>query len=182
MGFYLEMRRSGTRREYGEHEIPPAYWFLFAVAGFALSCMGAAALTVMRDLVAMGNLFDKALIALILSSVPLFLFLGLKLLGIRRYVAFDGNTFELGHRFFGRPLWVKRIARDQIEEIEIRNDRPSPNLALLHQDDPGYVVRGHWKVLVKPKTDKPLVADRHVERAAIEPLYQDLLNWLGGGV
>lgn len=179
MGFYIDLQRAPTAEcEFAELGTPPVFWVLYAIAGFALSCMGAAAHAVMRDLARLGSELDVALVWAILASVPFYFLVGLKLVSVRKFVRFEGDTLEAGYRVFGHAIYHRVVRKDQIRGIALVNQRRAPNVAPGQHEDRQYYVRGHWRLVVQRASGRDLVLDRHTDEAALEPLRAALLSWL----
>lgn len=177
MGFYLEMRpRPEDESEFREDKAPPVFWFLYLVLGFALGCMGAAAFTVMRDLISQGSALDLALAGFFVVAVVVYVLLGVKLVAVRKFVRL-GEALEVGYRLLGRPVLVRRIEKKQIDSVDIINRRPSPNVARYQHDDPRYQIQGHWAVSVKGKSGQRVSVDRSTDRGALEDLFASLQEW-----
>ncbi len=179
MGFYIEMTPSSTAGEYHEGGVPGVFWALYAFAGFALTCMGLAAHTLLGDLARVGGSWDRMIVWGILAAVPFYLAIGVKLLGLRKFAGYRGDELRVGFRLFGVPVLVKKAQRAETARIEIVNQRPSPNLAQKYHDDPAYQIRGHWRIIVTRKDDSRFVVDKHTEKGALEPLTAELQAWLG---
>jgi len=177
MGFYLELGPAG-QNEYREHSVPPVFWILYGLAGFALCCMFGAAYTLLGDLARAGSTFDRVLILSILSAVPFYLAIGVKLAWIKKFVRFDGAGLTVGFRLGKWEFWKRSTTWSSIQSIELVNQRPTANLAVRQHGDAQYHIRGHWRILVKEKAGKEFVADRHTEKEMLEPLYLALTSRL----
>jgi len=179
VGFYLELSRANEGPEYRENFIPFVYFGLLGFAALALVGMAAAAHTVLADLVAGGtSIWDRVLVFGPLACVPVLLGMTIKLGAMRKFVRFEGNKLSWGSRLFGRPFRVKMLGRPGVASFELVNQRPKANLAHVHHDNPAYYVRGHWRLVVKTKEGAEHLLDRHTEREALLPLYDDLQSWL----
>ena len=174
------MRRQADRPEFTESEVPYVYWVLYGLAGFALSCMGLAAYSLLWDLAQKGSWFDLGIIGVILAAVPFYLVIGAKMAFTRKFVRFEGDFLEVGFRFMGRPLWVLRTERSGISSVELLNLRTTPNLAAAEHDDPQYQIRGHWRIVVTAKSGKKMVVDRHTEKEMLVPLFEAISSWKPG--
>ena len=185
MGFYIEMKKSNPLglggEEFKEASTPQVFWALFGLAGFALTCMGLAAHSLLSTLLKTGDIWDLLLVSAIFSCVPIYLTIGLKLIWVRRFVSFNSNTLVLGYRFGHFPFWFRRVSKQQVVLAELVNLRPSSNLAPLQHRDSQYFVRGHWRLVLKLRNGKRLNLDRHTEQGALLPLYHSVLNWLNPG-
>lgn len=181
MGFYLELQRhpEPAGLTYREDPPPAVFWVLYLFLGFALTCMGLAARTLLGDLARTGSTFDQGLVGLFVAFIPLYGLIGLKLGFVRRYVAIGGDTLRVGYRLGGRRLWERRLARRDIAAVEVVNQRPAPNNAPLHHDDPQYFVRGHWRVVARRRDGKSVTLDRNTDREPLLPLAEDAQAWLG---
>jgi hypothetical protein len=177
MGFYLDLKKAPDRPEYAEREIPSVFWVLYAIAGFALLCMGGAAYSLLGDLLRTGSAWDRLLVGMIVASVPFYLLAGVKLAGTRKFVAFAGDELRFGFRLFGWVVKQRRFSRTQISEVILFNRRPSPNQAPRSHQDSQYYIRGHWRVAIGTTPGKVITLDKNTEKAALEPLYQDLMHW-----
>lgn len=178
MGFYIELAPVGPKR-FQEGIIPPIFWILYAIAGFALLCMGGAAHAVLGDLLEIGSTFDQVILSLIFAAVPLYFLIGLKLLLVRKFVAFEGNHFKMGYLFAKKPVLVKKFSPQDVEDILLLNRKPSPNVAVRLHEDSQYHLQGHWRVILKTGK-KFLTIDKHTDKGALQPLYKDLLDWKNG--
>ncbi len=179
MGFYIEMTRASKVPEYRENFIPFVYFGLVGFSALALVGMAAAAHSVLADLAAAdASFWDKVLVYGPIACVPVLIALGVKLAAARKYIRFDGDTLEWGTRLAGKPLRVRRLTRAQIAGLELENHRPKSNLAPQHHDNPAYYIRGHWRLMLKTKEGNQIRLDRHTEREALIPLYDDLNSWL----
>lgn len=180
MGFYIELNPVGdSGQEFRETEIPPVFWMLYLIAGFALLCMGLAAHTLLKDLARIGSGWDLAIVYAIISAVPFYFLIGFKLGALRRFVRFTDGTLAVGYQIGKTPFRERKIAKKQIQEILLVNLRPSPNLAPQRHLDAQYYIRGHWRVVALLKNGKRIALDRHTEKGALEPLYKNLCTWLG---
>ena len=180
MGFYFDLQASSGKGLYQETRVPTYFWGLFAFAGFALACMYGAAYSVMGDLAKVGTRWDKLVLFTILMSLPLYLLVGLKLLLVRKEVRFFGSTLEIGFRFGERFFWKKSVDKANVAEVCLENQKPAPNLAPRQHRDSQYFIRGHWRVRVIQRNGKAIAVDKHTERGALEPLYDDLTAWSRG--
>ncbi len=182
MGFYLELRKAVVDGsiEFREQVPPPVFWLLYFVAGFALVCMGAAAYALLGDLVRSGSFWDVLIVAVILSAVPLYLLLGLKLMSLRKKVLFTDDKITCGFQWRKRLFFRVEVPHSDAREVVILNQRPAPNVAPSHHDDRQYYIRGHWRVGIQLKNGKTVILDRHTEKEALEPLRLQLENWITG--
>ncbi len=181
VGFYLELNRDPKSSEYREDFVPFVYLGLVGFSFLALLGMGLAAHTLLAQLASRGSSFwDKFLVYSPLACLPVLLLLGIKLAGMRKFLRFDGNTLTRGFRLWGRPVLVTKLARQEIAELLLENHRPKSNLAPRHHDNPAYYVRGHWRLMAKTKNGATICLDRHTEREALIPLYEDSSTWLLG--
>jgi hypothetical protein len=83
MGFYLELEPASTG-EFTEKKIPSSFWVLYAIAGFALTCMFLTANSLLRDLARTGSDLDSLLVYSIVLAVPFYIAIGVKLLAFRK--------------------------------------------------------------------------------------------------
>ena len=184
MGFYLEMQGVDSphphsqAREFAEKTVPIVFWGLYTFAGFALLCMGFSAHSLLGDLARLGSQWDQVIVWAILSAIPLFIVIGLKMLGLRKFIRFDETTLRRGFRFFGRTLWEKKIPRNKVLSVDLLNRRPSPNIAPRQHEDSQYFIRGHWVVRLNLRGGKSLILDKHTEKGTLVPLYTELLHWI----
>ncbi len=179
MGFYIEMTRATKAPEYRENFIPFVYFGLLGFSGLALVGMAVAANEVLADLAAVGSSFwDKILVYGPIACVPVIGAMTVKLAAARKYIRFEGDTVEWGTRLAGKPFRLRTLNRPQVVGFELENHRPKSNLAPQHHDNPAYYIRGHWRLMMKTKEGNPLLLDRHTEREALIPLYDDLNAWL----
>ena len=180
MGFYIDLNPVGVNgSEFRETEVPPVFWFLYVIAGFALLCMGLTAHTLLRSLAKTGAGFDLILVSLILGFVPFYFLIGFKLGILRKAVSFSGEKLFTGHLWGGKPFLQKKLNRTDIKEILLVNLKPSPNVARVSHDNTQYFIRGHWRVIAVTRDGKQFTLDRHTEKGALDPLYQALVGWLG---
>ena len=177
MGFYLDMTPAAAAGTYRETEVPKVFWMLYFFAGFALACMGAAAFTLLKDLISIGSAWDQAIVGIILAAVPFYLAIGFKLAFIRKFVDYRGDALRVGYAVWGKPLVERKVGRRDIVDIQLLNQRPTSNLAPKQHRDAQYYIRGHWRILVAKAGGKTLVVDKHTEKEALEPLFQDLQKW-----
>jgi len=182
MGFYLELFPVTGEKEYREQAVPGVYWILFGLAGFALACMFGAAYTLLGDLARAGSTFDRFLIGSILSAVPLYLLVGIKMAWVRKFARYDTKGVETGYRLFGKAFCKRFTAWSEVKAVELVNLRPTANLAPRQHADAQYYIRGHWRLILAGKDGKEVVIDRHTEKEVLEPLYRALqLTFAGGG-
>ena len=170
MGFYMELSPTQTPGEFAEKEVPPVFWVLYLIAGFALACMAGAAHLLLWDLAKSGSWFDILLVGTIFLAIPAYILIGIKLAGVRKFVWLSPGKLVLGFRFFGRPIVRKELREEDVAGIDLHNKKPTPNLAPEQHDDPQYAIRGHWRVSVKTKKGRDIVVDRHTENEALIPL------------
>jgi hypothetical protein len=165
---------------YGETQVPPSFWMLFAIAGFALTCMGAAAFTVMRDLAEMGGAFDKLLLFSIFLAVPFYLIVGFKLLLVRKRIDFKGEVLRVAFVARGWTIWSRTWYRKDIRDFKMENHVPTQNLAPRQHRDSQYYIRGHWRLVAETHQGKKYTLDKNTDAEALEPLLNDLKSWLSG--
>ena len=181
MGFYLELRPRQTGSfvdEFVEQAPPPTYWALFLIAIFALICMALAAHPVLDGLLAQGSSVDWVLVFVLVIIVGIFVFVGLKMAFLRKFLRFRNTELDAGYYWAGVPLVSRRWSRSEINEVVLFNYQPAPNLAPQTHQDSQYYIRGHWRLLVKLKSGRIFVLDKHVEREAMEPLFLALQDWM----
>lgn len=178
MGFYLEL--TPRENEFRETRIPGVFWFLYLFAGLALFGMGASAFMILRDLVSQGSLWDQIIVAGILVFIPIYLLIGVRLLSIRKFVRMEGEALKKGYRLFGKELIARDIRRHEIENFELINQRPSPNIAPKEHDDSEYYIQGHWRVVARLKNRSLVALDRHNRKEALVPMAQELRRWVKG--
>lgn len=179
MGFYLELTPCGN--EFRETRIPGVFWFLYLFAGLALFGMGASAFMLLRALASQGGLWDQIIVASTLVFIPIYLLIGVRLISIRKFVRMEGEVLKKGYRLFGKELIVRDIRRHEIENIELINQRPSPNIAPKEHDDSEYFIQGHWRVVALLKNRSPVALDRHNQKGALVPMAGKLRQWVEGG-
>lgn len=175
MGFYIDLKPVAPG-EFKETEIPFAFWALFAIAGFALLCMGLASHMLLKDLAKVGTTFDFALLGTILLSIPFYLIIGLKLFFIKKYISIQNGEIRYGHTFKGKPFFKKKILVSNISEVSLVNRKPTKNVAPVFHNDQQYHIQGHWRILLKLKTGKTVTLDKHTDVDALKPLYDLLLS------
>lgn len=177
MGFYIELLPSSPQmNRFQENAIPPIFWILYGIAGFALFCMGAAAHAVLGDLLKAGSTFDLVILSLIFSAVPLYLLIGFKLLFVRKFVSIEEGILQFGYTVAGKPVRVRRFSPGGVEAVLLLNRKPSPNVAVRIHEDSQYHLRGHWRVFLQVGK-KFITLDKHTEKGALEPLYLRVLYW-----
>lgn len=181
MGFYLELFPVAGETEYREQAVPNVFWILYGLAGFALACMFGAAYSLLGDLAKAGSTFDRALIGSILSAVPIYVLLGVKMAWVRKFARYDARGVEVGHRLAGKTLWKRFVPWAEVKSVELVNQRPTANLAPRQHGDAQYYIRGHWRLLLVTRENKEVVLDRHTEKEMLEPLFTDLRSTLLGG-
>lgn len=178
MGFYLELKRNArVPSEFIEAEIPSTFWVLYTVAGFALTCMGVAAFALLIDLARTGSKWDQVLVITILTAVPIYTAIGLKLAGLRKFVNYSTDSLQAGYRLFGMTVFRRVVSRAEIVGVSLLNKKPSQNVAPLVHDDKQYYLRGHWRVVLQLKNGRLITIDKHTEEAALYPLYENLQKW-----
>jgi hypothetical protein len=131
--------------------------------------MGLAAWDLLLQLARSTEFWDQALVSMILSFIPVYLLIGLKLAWSRKYIRWNGEEIEVGYRLGRYRLFYRRIAKKDILRIELNNQRPSGNLAPIQHRDAQYYIKGHWRVVVVTKK-RSYVLDRHTDREALLPL------------
>lgn len=179
MGFYIELKKTDdSGMEFRDQNPPPVFWTLYGLAGFALTCMGLAAHSLLFKLLTTGDLWDLVLVGCILSSVPIYILIGLKLLLIRKYIRFSDDLVMLGYKVGNYEFNLKNLHRSEISELLLANRKPSANVAPAHHQDPQYYIRGHWLLMLKTSHDKFVTLDRHTEKEALYPLENRIKDWL----
>jgi hypothetical protein len=178
MGFYLELVPEPTKRE-EFREVPPpkTYWILYAIAVFAVGCMMAAAYQVLGDLLSAGTVWDLLILGILALVILLFGAVGFKMAALRRFIRVAGTQLQTGYFCFGYPLVLRKVNREDVKEVVLLNQKPAPNLAPQFHDDPQYFIRGHWRVVVYSNHHPPLLIDKHVEKEALESIYQWVSEW-----
>lgn len=174
MGFYLELRQSGKSKHQNDfiEQAPPAtYWALFLIGVFALVCMSLAAHSVLGGLLNQASFLDWILFFILFLVLALFVFIGLKMAFLRKFIRVRNKSLELGYYIGKIPLVMYRWHRNSVLALDIVNHRPAPNLAPQHHNDPQYYIRGHWRLVLKTNKNKVKVLDKHVEREALEALF-----------
>lgn len=177
MGFYIELVRFQPG-VYSEGEIPKAYWVLYGIGGFALICMGGAAYALLIDLAKTGWIGDQILVGSIVGAIPLYLLLGLKLVWVRKYVEIGAEVVQTGFRFAGYTFLKRSVHRSEVAQAVLFNKKPSENIAPTEHRNSQYYIRGHWRVGLKLKNGQFIVLDKHTEKEAIHPLFQELQDWV----
>ncbi len=176
MGFYIDLKPVGTG-EFKETEVPFAFYTLFAIAGFALVCMGLASHMLMADLVKVGTAFDFILIGSIAMSVPFYLLMGVKLFFIKKFVSIKNGLVCYGFTFRGKVFYKKQIRLSDATSVALINKRPTKNVAPVMHNNVQYHINGHWRLVLNLKNGKAVVLDRHTDVDALKPMY-DLLKSL----
>jgi hypothetical protein len=178
MGFYLEIVPEPLKRE-EFREVPPpkTYWILYGIAVFAVGCMMAAAYQVLGDLLSAGTVWDWLILGVLALVILLFGAVGFKMAALRRFIRLVGKQLQTGYFCFGYPIVLRKVNRDEVKEVSLFNHKPAPNLAPQFHDDPQYFIRGHWRVMVYPTRRRPILIDKHVEKEALESIYQWVSTW-----
>lgn len=177
MGFYLELKRPNESNEFTEFGVPMVFWLLWAIAAFALICMGMAAHVFLGDLLESGAWYDYLLVGGIYAFIPVHLFLGFKLAFVRRFVRMEPDQLIVGFRVLGREL-ARSYGRQTVNSIALINQKTSPNRAQTEHDNDAYYFRGHWRVLATLKSGKRVTIDRHTEKGMLRQIFRDLEEWL----
>ncbi len=179
MGFYIELKKTdNVEKEFKEQKAPQVFWTLYGLAGFALTCMGLAAHSLLLQLLTTGDYLDLLLVGSIISSVPIYVLIGIKLLWIRKYIRFLDTDLVIGYSLGNKYFNFKTINKSEIEEVLLVNQRPSANVAPAHHADPQYYIRGHWRLVIKTKLGKLITLDRHTEKGALHPLQNSVRTWM----
>lgn len=181
MGFYLELKPVQTQarpNEFIEQAPPSTYWLLFLIAVFAMVCMTLAAYPVLGGLLLQGSSWDWLLFLILFLIVGTFLFVGFKMAFMRKFIRFKNTFLETGYYLGGIPWVSKRWTQPEINEMALFNHRPAPNLAPQTHQDPQYYIRGHWRLLVKLKSGRDFILDKHVEKEALQTLFTNLKKWM----
>jgi hypothetical protein len=180
MGFYIELKKTDAQgNEFREQKPPQVFWTLFGLAGFALTCMGLAAHALLRKLLTTGDPWDLAMVGAILSFVPFYLAIGIKLLCIRKYIEFAPQDLFIGYRIGNSTFRFKTVKKTDVGEVLLINQKPSANLAPAQHTDPQYYIRGHWRLILKTKNGRLITLDRHTEKGALNPLENRVKEWVG---
>lgn len=180
MGFYIELKKldsSGT--EFRENAPPQVFWTLYGLAGFALTCMGLSAHSLLATLLNTGDPWDLVLVGSILLAVPFYLLVGIKLFWVRKFILFDPNSIQMGFLIGKKRFTLSQVAKNDISETLLINQRPSENVARVQHDDPQYFIRGHWRLIIKTKKGESIVLDRHTEKGALHSLLNSTRTWMG---
>jgi len=174
MGFYIDLRPV-KEGEFKETEIPFAFYALFAIAGFALLCMGLASHMLLADLVREGDVFDYLLIGTILMFIPFYFAMGIKLFFIKKFVSIQNEQVIYGFTFSGKTFYKKEFNIKDISKVELLNKRPTKNIAPVMHNNVQYHINGHWRLIVCLKNGKSITLDKHTDVDALNPMY-DLLE------
>lgn len=178
MGFYLELAPHRERnKEFIEVAPPVTYWVLYAIGIFAIACMLAAAHQVLGGLLSEGTVLDWLILAILGFVFVLFAAVGFKMAALRRFIRVQSAQLQIGYFCFGYPVILRQIGRGQVKEVILLNQKPAANMAPRFHDDPQYFVRGHWRVLVYPNQQRPILIDKHVEKEALESIYHWVHTW-----
>ena len=177
MGFYLELAKDPVKSEYREMSIPPVYWALYVFAGFALVCMGLSAHSLFLELYRSNFWGDRALIWGCLLMLPLYVAVGVKMAGFRKFISWGSGELHIGFRVFGKPMWVSRVSRAGIIRVEIAHLRSSPNVGKGEHTDSQYHNRGHWRVVLTTSS-QTITLDRSTDAGALEGLYREMDRWV----
>lgn len=172
------MKKLAPTGHYAETEVPSSFWMLFAVAGFALACMGGAAFTVLQDLAKMGGTFDQLLLLAIAMAVPCYLLIGAKLALVRKHIDFSGDVLKISFRIKEIALWSRSLPRSGIKEFRLENQIPTQNLAPRQHGDTQYYIRGHWRLVCTSFSGRHFILDKNTEKESLEPLLIELQHWL----
>lgn len=180
MGFYIELKKAeGQVSEFREQKPPQVFWTLFGLAGFALTCMGLAAHSLLRTLLNTGDPWDLAMVGAILGFVPFYLALGIKLLWVRKFIVFKPDSLVMGYRLGNKAFNFKTVKKSEVAEFFLINQKPSANVAPAQHADSQYYIRGHWRLILKTQTGKLVTLDRHTEKGALHSLQNSVRDWLG---
>lgn len=179
MGFYLELKKTDSQGlQFKEQNPPPVFWTLYGLAGFALSCMGLAAHSLLFQLVSNGDPWDLLLVGSIMTAVPIYLGIGFKLLWVRKYILFSHDQVQIGYTIGSGSFTIRTLKRSDVVDVYLINQKPSSNVAPTHHEDPQYYIRGHWRLILKTKNGKLVPLDRHTEKGALESLLNSSTSWL----
>lgn len=179
MGFYIELKKTANQgNEFREQKPPQVFWTLYALAGFALTCMGLAAHSLLIQLLNTRDPWDLLLVGSIFSAVPVYILIGIKLLWIRKYIRFSADEMVLGYFVGQNDFNLKKINKSEVTELMLLNQKPSANVAPAHHTDPQYYIRGHWRLILKTKEGKMITLDRHTEKGALHALQNSVETWL----
>ena len=170
MGFYFELNRVSDQ-EFSESAPLGAYWFLYAVGGFALLCMGLSAWSLIWQMIHSREIWDQMLIAGVLSFIPLYVIVGLKLFAIRKYIRWDKGRLEWGYRLLKWPIFSRRVSEKDILGIEMVHQNRTGNLAPHIHENKEYYINGHWRIVLR-SAKKNWVVDKHTDREALIPLFE----------
>ena len=172
MGFYFELEPAAINC-YQEMRTPTIFWGLYGLCGFALMCMGLAAYSILGTIYRNGSTIDVALVASFIAVISVYVLIGARLVGIRKYVIFE-DALRIGFKFFNYCVTQTAIPKSDIAQFEIRHSSPSSNVApSLHQNRQ-YFMQGHYLLLAKLRSGRTIVLDRSVEAEALLSLKSDL--------
>jgi hypothetical protein len=178
MGFYIELKKTeASGDKFLEQSPPQVFWTLYGLAGFALTCMGLAAHSLLLTLLNTGDPWDLLLVSSIFSAIPIYLLIGIKLLWIRKFITFNHDNLEMGFSLWKSRFLVSKLDKQKIAEVLLVNERPSANVAPVQHDNSQYFIRGHWRLLVKTKDGKNIILDRHTEKGALHSLQNKVRSW-----
>lgn len=177
MGFYFDLE-SIPGVGFREVRVPTVFWALFALAGFALVCMGAASFTILKALLETGSLVDRALILGYWVAVLGFLGVGIRLALIRKFVDTANDALTFGYRFGRWKLFSRALDRSAITEITIIHSSPGPNTAPTLHRETRYYLKGHYRLIAKTNSGRVWTLDRNIDEESLTPLNQDLNFWL----
>lgn len=176
MGFYTEIAK-GRPGFYLEGAVPPVFWTLFAIAGFALICMWGAAHSLLFSLADTGNWYDQALVWIFALMVVVYVGFGVKFAWVRKFVHFEGSRIAWGFRFGDRVVYEKQLEREEIAQIVLTNHKPSGNRGEQTHDNASYHYRGHWQIRAVLNSHGYVILDKNSDKEPLEPLYEELRAW-----
>jgi len=180
MGFYIELKKSDNHGlEFREQGVPQVFLTLYGLCGFALTCMGLAAHSLLNTLLKTGDPLDLALVGSVIGVLPIYLLIGIKLFWVRKFIQFEGESLIAGYDIGKRRVRLNHYRKNEIQELLLINQRPSPNVAPVQHPDSQYYIRGHWRLLLKTHQGKLVTLDKHTEKEALHSLQKSVNVWLG---
>lgn len=169
VGYYLELEQINPDR-FSEVRVPLVFWALYALAGFAMACMGTAAFAVLGDLIESGLFLDQLLVGAFALAIIGYGLIGVKLAFVRKFIEIHDGWVRWGYGLAGMEFFTRKAALSIIENILIEHSGNTPNRAQTFHEDIQYYVQGHWRLVLRAHGREWLL-DRNTDKEALQPLF-----------